>query len=164
MLNRTLLICCSLLAFASALSRAQAQASLPAPLASAPVVQVYDAELAKSLGANANGMRSYVLVILKTGPKTMPEGQARTDMFKGHFANIGRLADEKKLVVAGPLDGVDGRRGIFVFATPDIEEAKRYVEADPVISNAEMVAEYHKFFSSAAFMMINDVHKKIEKK
>ncbi len=140
---------------ACAAQLAQAQA--------APVTQVYDAELAKSLGANANGMRSYVLVILKSGPKRMAEGQARTDMFKGHFANIERLANDKKLVVAGPLDGVEGRRGVFVFATADIEEAKRYVEADPVITNGEMVADYHKFFSSAA-LMINDVHKKIQKK
>ena len=148
------LIFSCMLACAPALSLAQ----------SAPVLQVYDAELAKSLSANANGMRSYVLVILKSGPKKMPEGQARTDMFKGHFANIERLANDKKLVVAGPLDGVEGRRGVFVFATSDIDEARRYVEADPVISNAEMVAEYHKFFSSAALMMVNDVHKKIQKK
>lgn len=148
------LIFSCLLACAPALALAQ----------SAPVLQVYDAELAKSLGANANGMRSYVLVILKSGPKKMPEGQARTDMFKGHFANIERLANDKKLVVAGPLDGVEGRRGVFVFATSDIDEARRYVEADPVIGNGEMVAEYHKFFSSAALMMVNDVHKKIQKK
>jgi hypothetical protein len=128
-----------------------------------PVVKVYDAELAKSLGANDNGMRSYVLVILKTGPRKMPEGPARTEMFKGHFANIERLAGEKKLALAGPLDGVDGLRGIFVFATPDIDVAKTYVETDPVIINGEMVAEYHKFFSSAGLMMINEVHNKIRK-
>jgi hypothetical protein len=37
----------------------------------------YDAELAKSLGANDMGMRNYVLVILKTGPNKMPEGEGR---------------------------------------------------------------------------------------
>ena len=79
-------------------------------------------------------------------------------------ANIERLAGEKKLVMAGPLDGVDGLRGIFVFATPDIEQAKTYVETDPVIINGEMVAEYHKFFSSAGLMMINEVHNKIQRK
>jgi uncharacterized protein YciI len=94
----------------------------------------------------------------------MPEGPARTKMFEGHFANIGRLAGEKKLVLAGPLDGVEGRRGIFVFATPDIEQAKSFVATDPVIVNGEMVAEYHKFYGSAALMMVNDIHNKIQKK
>jgi len=124
----------------------------------------YDADLAKSLGADEHGMRPYVLVILKTGPNKMPAGEARTKMFEGHFANMGKLAGEKKLVVAGPLDGKEGRRGIFVFNTPDIEAAKTWVATDPVIINGEMVAEYHKFYGSAALMMVNEVHGMIEKK
>jgi len=134
----------------------------PAAAQDKPAVQ-YDAELAKSLGANDMGMRSYVLVILKTGPNKVPEGEARKKMFEGHFANMRRLGAEKKLVLAGPLDGVEGRRGIFVFSTPDIEEAKKFVATDPVIINGEMVAEYHKFFGSAALMAVNDIHAKIEK-
>ena len=73
-------------------------------------------------------------------------------------------AAEKKLVLAGPLDGKEGRRGIFVFATPEIEEARKLVATDPVIVHGEMVAEYHKLYGSAAMMMINDVHNKIQKK
>jgi uncharacterized protein YciI len=128
-----------------------------------PAVQ-YDAELAKSLGADDMGMRSYVLVILKTGPNKMADGEGRKKMFAGHFANIQRLAAEKKLVLAGPLDGKEGRRGIFVFNTPAIEEAKKFVATDPVIVNGEMVAEYHEFFASAALMAVNDIHAKIDKK
>jgi uncharacterized protein YciI len=124
----------------------------------------YDAALAKSLGADDMGMRSYVLVILKTGPNKMVDAEGRKKMFAGHFANIQRLAGEKKLVLAGPLDGVEGRRGIFVFNTPDIEEAKKFVATDPVIINGEMVAEFHKFYGSAALMAVNDMHAKIEKK
>ncbi|MBQ5941446.1 MULTISPECIES: YciI family protein [unclassified Massilia] len=129
----------------------------------APMPQ-YDSVLASSLGADERGMRPYVFVILKTGPNKVPEGAERTKMFQGHFANMARLAAEKKLVLAGPLDGVDGRRGIFVFATPDIDEAKKMVATDPVIVNGEMVAEYHKLYGSAALMMVNDVHNKIRKK
>lgn len=124
----------------------------------------YDAALAKSLGADERGMHQYVLVILKTGPKKMPAGEARDAMFKGHFANIGKLAGEKKLVLAGPLDGKEGRRGIFVFNTPDIDVAKTWVATDPVIINGEMAAEFHEFYGSAALMMVNEVHARIEKK
>jgi uncharacterized protein YciI len=110
-------------------------------------------------------MRSYVMVILKTGPRRVADGAARTAMFQGHFANIKRLAAEKKLAFAGPFDdGAAGWRGMFVFATPDIEEAKKYVATDPVIVNGEMVAEYHKLYGSAALMAVNDIHGKIEKK
>ena len=140
-------------------------ALLALPLAaSAQTASAYDADLATSLGADQRGMRQYLLVILKTGPSKMPAGDARTKMFEGHFANMGKLAGEKKLVLAGPLDGKEGRRGIFVFNTPDIDTARTWVATDPVIINGEMVAEYHKFYGSAALMMVNEVHGKIEKK
>jgi len=131
------------------------------PPAPAPA---YDATLAASLGADEHGMRQFVLVILKTGPNRMTDAEGRKKMFAGHFANMERLAAEKKLVLAGPLDGKEGRRGIFMFATPEIEEARTLVATDPVIVQGEMVAEYHKFYGSAAVMMINEVHNRIQKK
>lgn len=125
---------------------------------------IFNADLAKSVGADDYGMRSYVLVVLKTGPTPMPAGKERDDMFKGHFANINRLAAKGKLALAGPFDGVNGWRGLFNFAVPDIEEAKKLTASDPVISSGEMVAEYHKYYGSAALMLVNDAHKKIAKK
>lgn len=130
-------------------------------LAQAPA---YDGELAKSLGADARGMRSYVLVLLRTGPTKVPVGPERSKMFQGHAANITRLAAEKKLAAAGPLDGVNGMRGLFVLAVDSIDEAKALVATDPVIVEGEMVADYHKFFSSAALMAVGGIHEKIQKK
>jgi uncharacterized protein YciI len=124
----------------------------------------YDADLAKKLGADDHGMRAYVLVILKTGPSPKPAGPERDEMFKGHFANMNRLAAEGKLAYAGPLDGVEGRRGIFILAVGNLEEAKKLVDTDPVISSGEMVAEYHKHYGSAALMQVNETHKKVELK
>lgn len=135
-----------------------------AQTAAALVNPAYDAELAKSLGADELGMRRYVLVILKTGPTPLPQGAERTEMFKGHSANINRLAAEGKLAVAGPLDGVEGRRGLFILAVADIDEAKRHVGTDPVIAKGEMVAEYHAYYGSAALMLVNATHDKVAKK
>ncbi|MCB1561171.1 MAG: hypothetical protein KDI75_08765 [Xanthomonadales bacterium] len=124
----------------------------------------YDEALAESLGADDYGMRPYVLVILKTGPTPVTDEAKRKAMFAGHFANMGRLAEEGTLALAGPLDGVEGRRGIFILAVPDIESAKAAVATDPVIQNGEMVADYHQLYSSAALMKINELHKRIAKK
>lgn len=124
----------------------------------------YDEALARSVGADEHGMRRYVLVILKTGPNRVPDGPEREEMFRGHFANMNRLSDEGKLALAGPLDGVDGWRGLFVMAVADLEEAKQLVATDPVIIKGEMVAEYHKYYGSAALMMVRDGHKRVAKK
>ena len=123
----------------------------------------YDADLAKSVGADERGMRPYVLTILKTGPTKVPAGPERDEMFKGHFANIARLGAEGKLIVAGPLDGVEGRRGIFILAVSEIDEAKKLTSTDPVIVKGEMVAEFHKFYGSAGLMVVPQTHRKIVK-
>ena len=122
----------------------------------------YDAELAERLGADERGMRSYVLVILKTGPTRVPDGEARKAMFAGHFANMERLAGEGKLVLAGPFsDDPDGWRGLFVLAVDDIDEARALAETDPVIVHGEMVAEYHRWYGSAAAMMLGEIHARL---
>ncbi len=121
----------------------------------------FDAELAKRVGADDIGMRNYVLVVLRTGPKRVPDGKERDEMFAGHFANMKKLAAEGKLALAGPFDGVDGWRGLFVFAVADIEEARKLVATDPVITKGEMVAEYHKWYGSAALMLVNEAHPKV---
>jgi uncharacterized protein YciI len=128
-----------------------------------PQVPGYDAPLAAKLGADENGMRQYVMVILKTGPTPKPKGPQRDEMFKGHFANIQRLAKAGKLVLAGPFDGVDGWRGMFVFAVKDIDEAKQLTATDPAIASGEMVAEYHTYYGSAALMQVNETHNRISK-
>ncbi|MCF8204256.1 MAG: hypothetical protein K9J82_04215 [Methylotenera sp.] len=123
----------------------------------------YDAAKAQAWGANDNGLRPYTLVLLKTGPKRMPDGPARDEMFKGHFANMQRLAREGLLVYAGPLDGVENLRGLFIFATTDQELARKAVSTDPVIIEGEMVAELHRHFGSAALMGVNEVHTRLVK-
>lgn len=134
---------------------AHAQGAAEAPKAA------YDAELGRSLGADDNGMRRYVLVVLKTGPNKVAAGPERDEMFKGHFANMNRLAGEGKLVLAGPFDGADGWRGLFIFAVSEIAEAQALVATDPVVVKGEMVAEYHAYYGSAALMLVRDAHARI---
>ncbi len=135
--------------------------ALAPTLAQTPAPAPYDAALAQRTGANANGMRAYVLVLLKSSDTPLPKGEARDAMFRGHFANMKRLAEAGVLVVAGPLDGQLGRRGLFVMAVPDIETAKTHVATDPVIVQGEMVAEYHRFYSSAALMLVPELAPKL---
>jgi uncharacterized protein YciI len=140
-----------------------AAASAFAQDAAMPATSNFDAGLAKKTGADEHGMRRYVLAILKTGPKRMPDGPERDAMFAGHFANIERLAKEGKLALAGPFaKDPDGWRGLFVFAVESIDEAKALTATDPVIANGEMVAEYHAWYGSAATMLIPELHEKLQ--
>ena len=125
----------------------------------------YDPELAKKLGADERGMKNYVLCILKTGPKDAEiTGDARKEVFAGHFANIGRLADEGKLAVAGPFGKNDKNfRGLYIFNVATIEEAEKLVQLDPAVKAGVFVYDLTPWYASAAMMVVNDTHKKIQK-
>jgi uncharacterized protein YciI len=123
-----------------------------------------DPALAKELGADARGMRRYVLVVLKTGPTRVADPTARQEMFKGHFANMERLAAEGKLALAGPFAEKTDWRGLFILAVDGIDQAKELVATDPVVSTGEMVAEYHTLYATAALMAVNGIHKRIQPK
>jgi uncharacterized protein YciI len=123
----------------------------------------FDAELAKKLGADKYGMKSYVLAILKTGPKDAEiKGKERDEMFKGHFDNIKRLAAEGKLAVAGPFGKNDIQfRGLFILNAATIEEAKKLTDTDPVIKAGMMIVELVPWYGSAALMETIKIHEKI---
>jgi uncharacterized protein YciI len=125
----------------------------------------YDAELAKRLGADERGMKMYVMCILKTGPKDAEiKGKERADIFAGHFANIGRLADEGKLAVAGPFEKNDkAYRGLYIFNVPSIADAEKLVVLDPAVKAGIFVPDLTLWYGSAAMMGINDIHKRITK-
>lgn len=131
-----------------------------------PVNKKFDAELAKKVGADENGMRKYVLAILKTGPKDAEvQGDARKAIFKGHFDNMNRLAAEGKLAVAGPFADPEKKfRGLFILAVPTVEEARILAETDPTVKAGVLVVEYVPWYGSASLMLSNEFHEKVAKK
>lgn len=111
----------------------------------------YDPGLAKKLGADERGMKMYVLVLLKTGPNKEQDSVKRAKYFESHFENINKMADEKKLIVAGPLDNNDlNYRGIFIIDVPGIEEAKKLVNRDLTVQEGIFEAIYIPWYGSAA--------------
>ena len=124
----------------------------------------YDEALAKKLGADNYGMKMYVLVILKTG-SNISATKAQTDsLFKGHMANIDKLAKENKLLVAGPLGRNDKQyRGIFIFNTKSLEEARAWLATDPAISSKLLDAELFNWYGSAALPEYLPFHDKVQK-
>ena len=125
----------------------------------------FDPELAKRLGADERGMRNYVLCILKTGPKDAEiKGEARKEIFAGHFANIESLAGEGKLAVAGPFGKNDKSfRGLYIFNVATVEEAEKLVMLDPAVKAGVFVPDLTLWYGSAAMMIVNDTHKRIAK-
>lgn len=125
----------------------------------------YDAQLAQKLGADELGMKMYVLVILKTGDTKIEDKALRDSLFRGHFANINKLADEGKLVVAGPLEKNENQyRGIFILDVKTFAEAGLLLQNDPTVSQGIFKPEMYEWYGSAALPVYMQMHKKIQKK
>ncbi|MDD3559857.1 YciI family protein [Petrimonas mucosa] len=125
----------------------------------------YDAALAKKLGADDYGMKSFVLVILKTGPNTTADAALVSECFRGHMENINRLVKEGKLVVAGPLAKNEQHyRGIFILSVDTTEEAEKLLESDPAVREKLLAADLYQWYGSAALPLYLEQADKIWKK
>lgn len=112
----------------------------------------YDQALAERLGGDDYGMKTYFLVILKTGTNTTTDEEMIGESFRGHLDNINRLVEEGKLVVAGPLmKNENNYRGIFILSNiSSIEDAKELLQTDPAVKNKLLDFEIYTWYGSAA--------------
>jgi len=111
----------------------------------------YDAALAQELGADDYGMKSYILVILKSGTSDSKNEEKRAKSFEGHMENINRLVEEDKLIVAGPfLANENDFEGLFILNTDDLKEAAVILDSDPAIKARYLKYEMYPWYGSAA--------------
>ncbi len=129
-----------------------------------PSGAIYNKALADSLGADGHGMRMYYLILLKTGPERIGEKDKLEQLFDGHMTNIGKLAREGKLIVAGPMGKNDKQyRGIFILSVKTKQEAEDLLATDPAIKAGLLAAEVYEWYGSAALPAYLRVHEQIER-
>lgn len=124
-----------------------------------------DTALAKKLGGDDYGMKKYVLVILKTGNNKSTDKKFIDSCFAGHMANMGKLADAKQLIVAGPFGkNKDDFRGLFILNVTTTAEAEKILVTDPAFNSNLLKAELYPWYGSAALSEYLPIHDKIWKK
>lgn len=125
----------------------------------------YDEALAKKLGADEYGMKKYVIAFLYRGDRVSDYSEAeRAEIQKGHMANIIKLAEEGKMVLAGPFFGNEELRGLFFFSVESLEEAKVLTESDPAVKAGVLKMDLKEWYGSAALGIIVEMSEKIAKK
>jgi uncharacterized protein len=89
-------------------------------------------------------MTTAYIGFLSRGAKWTPEKTPQAEeLQKAHIANINRLAETKKLVVAGPFGDNGQLRGIFVFRVASLEEAKELAATDPSVRAGRLSIDMH---------------------
>jgi len=88
----------------------------------------------------------YYLGFLVAGPKFSPEDSPeRQKIQEGHMANIKRLGDLGKLVVAGPFAEDSKLRGIFVFRVTTMQEALELTNTDPAVQSGRLAIQLYEW-------------------
>jgi uncharacterized protein YciI len=93
-------------------------------------------------------MKTYQMVFLFKGPNRNQDSTATMRIQEAHLANIQRLADEGKLIVAGPFLDDKDLRGIFIFDSESEEEVRTLVETDPAIIAGRLRYDIHPWMTA----------------
>ncbi len=126
-------------------------------------VPLYDSIAAKKYGADEYGMKKFVIAFLYRGPNRDRDSLEAAELQNAHMENINRLAEEGKLVLAGPFFGDDDLRGIYIFDVGSIAEAEELTNSDPAIQAGSLRMDLKEWYGSAAVMAISDIHSTIAK-
>lgn len=93
-------------------------------------------------------LKQYYFVMLTKGPNSQEiDSLALVKIQEGHMANIHKMADEGKLLIAGPF-GDDGNwRGIFIFDAASEDEVIALLKNDPAIQAGRLSYEIHPWWT-----------------
>ena len=93
-------------------------------------------------------MKKYYMVFLKNGPVRDQDEPTAAKIQEQHLAHMNRLAEEKKIVAAGPFDDDGDIRGIVIYSVSNMEEAKELTGKDPAVQAGRLVVEVHPWWAA----------------
>jgi uncharacterized protein len=87
-------------------------------------------------------MKQYVMCFLNRGPKANDYDSIQlAEIQNKHIAHIKTLANDGKILIAGPFSGDTDKRGVLIFDVETVEEAEKLASMDPAVIAGRLSAE-----------------------
>jgi uncharacterized protein len=86
-------------------------------------------------------MKKYVMCIYLAGPHRGQTEEEATKLQEAHLAHQDAMHEKGVLAIAGPFDGGGEKRGILIFDLGSVEEARPYVDEDPMVKAGRLTYE-----------------------
>ena len=94
-------------------------------------------------------MKQYFFCLLLRGDNAEDFTKAELEELQvNHLANIDRLAEEGKVIIAGPFGDDTEKRGILIFDVATMEEAVEAVKTDPAVQAGRLTYEIHPWWTA----------------
>ena len=93
-------------------------------------------------------MKQYWLTFLYIGSNRNHDSATAARIQAAHLANIGKLASEGKIIMAGPMGYDKDLRGIFIIDAKDSAQAASYVNTDSAIITGRLRFEVHPWWTA----------------
>lgn len=100
----------------------------------------------------------YFFVELITNPGRPDLPQTQVDSIQtAHMANIGRMVEEKTLMLAGPFEKGGG---IFILKVESMEAAQKLVARDPAVKAGRLLTEIRAWYTATGVFTAEEKFKK----
>ena len=109
-------------------------------------VELFGQTEKKSSVPDPDKMTVYYMAMLKKGPVRNHDSLTAAGIQEAHMAHIMKMAEEKKLVLAGPFLDNGDLRGIFILNVASKEEAEALTNQDPAVQAGRLVMEIHPWY------------------
>lgn len=93
-------------------------------------------------------MKKYFMVHLKKG-SSRDQGEAEAAKIQeAHLAHLSKLAEDKKLCIAGPFENSPEILGIAIYSVPDLSTADSLANADPAVQAGRLTVDVFPFWAA----------------
>ena len=93
-------------------------------------------------------MKKYFLGIYLSGENRSQGEEELKALQAAHMNHIGKMADDKKVCIAGPFAGDSNKRGLLIFSVYSEQEAIDLMSQDPMVKAGRLTFEIQPFWAA----------------
>ena len=98
-------------------------------------------EFSYTEGDTTYTMKRYVFMLLKSGETKSQNEEEAAKYQEMHLAHLNKMAEDGKLIVAGPFEKGGDHRGLLIFDVETLDEAIKLESEDPMIKTDRLRME-----------------------